>query len=115
MQLEFVVCFLARALPPGFLEVVFPLRAPFPPKVFIRTLAGRPQARGVPGRTLVSDDGIRAACLSQGAPGGDQGVVLLTAPDGRNQQLKVSGTVFDIDKKFQFIRPIGTGAYGVVM
>lgn len=30
-------------------------------------------------------------------------------------QFKVSGTVFEVEKRYDLIRPIGTGAYGVVM
>ena len=34
---------------------------------------------------------------------------------GEAYSLKVSGTVFEIEKRYEMIRPIGTGAYGVVM
>jgi len=34
---------------------------------------------------------------------------------GKTYSFKVSGTVFEIDKRYEMIRPIGSGAYGVVM
>jgi hypothetical protein len=36
-------------------------------------------------------------------------------PGGRMHSFKVSGTVFKLDRRYEMIRPIGTGAYGVVM
>lgn len=34
---------------------------------------------------------------------------------GKTYSFKVSGTVFEIEKRYEMIRPIGSGAYGVVM
>jgi len=69
-----------------------------------------PPAKSLPRREEKEeeDEEGRMKVVEGGKEGGREG-------GGKTYSSKVSGTVFEIEKRYEMIRPIGTGAYGVVM
>ena len=61
-------------------------------------------AKSLPRRGEVKEGEVMSVVEGGGGEGG-----------GDRNVFKVSGTVFEVEKRYEMIRSIGTGAYGVVM